>query len=457
VIRLFRVFVPAGILILLISEVLLVACSFLLAAFLTLGPDPVMYLLYEGGIARIAVVVGTMVLAMHLQDLYSQVHVGSRTMLLTSLCTASGLTFLFEGFITYMYPGLRAPIRVLVPGGVLSILAILVWRPLYGAVFWKMSVRRVLFVGGSALLEEAAAHLSKNRHLGLELIGYVSDEEKPPAGAKVIGPISQLREIVEAVRPDAIVLGMEERRNRAPMSELLELRFQGFAIEEEALFFESVCGRISIKHVRPSQLIFSSEFAGRSDAVYRVIDFAIALTGIVVLLPVMLITALAIKFSSHGPVLYRQTRVGRNNVPFVLYKFRSMYAEAEKNTGAVWSKAHDPRITPVGRIIRNLRLDEVPQLFNVLRGNMAIVGPRPERPEFVNVLSAQIPFYRQRHAIKPGITGWAQVNYKYGETFEDAVRKLEYDLYYIKHMSLSLNNYIIFATAKVMLLGRGAQ
>ena len=171
----------------------------------------------------------------------------------------------------------------------------------------------------------------------------------------------------------------------------------------------------------------------------------------------MLLTALAVKLSSPGPILYRQVRVGLNDVPFTVYKFRSMRADAEAGTGAVWATKDDPRVTWVGKIIRRIRLDEMPQLFNVIKGNMAIVGPRPERPEFVKELSEQIPYYRQRHCVRPGITGWAQINHKYGDTLEDTAIKLEYDLFYIKNMSLSLDTYILFHTLKTMLLTRGAQ
>ena len=173
--------------------------------------------------------------------------------------------------------------------------------------------------------------------------------------------------------------------------------------------------------------------------------------------PLMLLVALAVRLTSPGPILLRQKRVGRGDVVFTVYKFRSMYADAETRTGAVWATRNDPRITPVGRFIRRVRLDEIPQLFNVLKGEMAIAGPRPERPEFVKTLNETIPYYRQRHCVKPGITGWAQINYKYGDTIEDTIAKLEYDLYYIKNMSVSLDAYIFFHTLKTMLLSRGAQ
>jgi exopolysaccharide biosynthesis polyprenyl glycosylphosphotransferase len=252
---------------------------------------------------------------------------------------------------------------------------------------------------------------------------------------------------------------MFERRNRMPVGELLELRFAGNIIEEAANTYERVCGRVCLKEIRPSQLIFSGELGPRpQNLLYqRFLNLLLAVVGIVLCLPIMLLTALAVRLSSPGAVLYRQTRVGLDNALFTLYKFRSMRIDAEVGTGAVWAQKDDPRVTTVGRIIRAIRFDELPQLFNVLKGEMSIVGPRPERPEFVKALNEQIPYYRQRHCVRPGITGWAQVNYKYGDTLQDTITKLEYDLYYIKNMSLALDNYIIFHTLKAMLLSRGAQ
>jgi exopolysaccharide biosynthesis polyprenyl glycosylphosphotransferase len=206
-------------------------------------------------------------------------------------------------------------------------------------------------------------------------------------------------------------------------------------------------------------LIFSALLGPRPQAlaIQSAYSFLIGVFGLIVFSPLMLLTALAVKLSSKGTILYRQRRVGINGRIFTVYKFRSMYADAEARTGAVWASKDDPRVTPVGRWLRRLRLDELPQLWNVVKGDMVIVGPRPERPEFVEVLAQQIPYYRQRLAVKPGITGWAQINHKYGDTQLDAMIKLEYDLYYIKHIAPALDFYIIFHTVKVMLLSRGAQ
>ena len=240
---------------------------------------------------------------------------------------------------------------------------------------------------------------------------------------------------------------------------MLDLRFSGIRIVEAATLHEVVSGRVLVRSLRPSQLIFSSELgpSRRMQQLQNIYSFLIALVSLVLTFPLMLLVALGVKLTSSGPVLFRQKRVGLNGKIFTIYKFRSMVVDAEATTGAVWAKKNDPRVTPFGAVLRKMRLDELPQIFNVLRGDMSIVGPRPERPEFVTVLSEQIPFYRQRHVVKPGVTGWAQINHKYGDTIEDTIIKLEYDLYYIKNLSPSLDLYIIFDTLKVMLFSGHGQ
>jgi exopolysaccharide biosynthesis polyprenyl glycosylphosphotransferase len=256
-----------------------------------------------------------------------------------------------------------------------------------------------------------------------------------------------------------IVVGMAERRNRLPVQDLLEIRFGGVFVEDAADTYEMALHRVCSSKIQPSQLIFSSMLGPRRNAITLQVFYSlvISLVGLIVGAPFMLLTALAVKLTSKGPMLYRQRRVGLNGRVFTVYKFRSMYVDAEAHTGAVWASKDDPRITPLGKWLRKLRLDELPQLWNVLKGDMAIVGPRPERPEFVDMLAQQIPYYRQRLAVKPGITGWAQINHKYGDTLVDSMIKLEFDLYYIKHLAPALDFYIIFHTIKVMLLSKGSQ
>jgi sugar transferase (PEP-CTERM system associated) len=462
-IRLFKVFIPVGTLTLLVSEVLLVTSAFIFATYVVLEVDPTVFLLYDGGISRIALVLLSIIVGLHFHDLYSQIHVKSRVVLVQQLCLVMGVAFLSQGLIAYADSNLRVPIRVMVVGSALAVIAIFFWRILFSAFALQVVGRdRMLLVGGSPLLEDIGQFIVDHPESGLEVAGYVDDRHQigaPLPGGKILGDMDRLRDVVRTAQPHRIVVGMFERRNRMPVSELLELRFAGNVIEEVANTYERVCGRVCLKEIRPSQLIFSGELGPRrQNLVYqRISNVIVAVIGIVLSFPLMLLTALAVRLSSPGPVLYRQARVGLDDTLFTVYKFRSMRVDAETGTGPVWAQKDDPRVTTVGRIIRRIRFDELPQLFNVLRGEMSMVGPRPERPEFVKALNEQIPYYRQRHCVRPGITGWAQISYKYGDTLEDTITKLEYDLYYIKNMSMSLDTYIIFHTLKAMLLSRGAQ
>jgi sugar transferase (PEP-CTERM system associated) len=412
---------------------------------------------------RILVVLGSILLGIHFHDLYSKIYVRSRVVLAQQLCLVIGVGFLFQGLVSYMNADLRVPIRVMVLGSFLALAAIFAWRVFFSAYVLRVVAQdRLLLVGGSPLLEDIGRHIEEHPETGLQVVGYVEDSQEAGttlAGGKVLGPMASLRDIIQATKPTRVVVGMTERRTRMPVGELLDLRFAGHIIEEAAVTYEKVCGRVCLKELRPSQLIYSGELGPRRASIFyqTVMNLLMAAVAVVVAIPLMLLIALAVRLASKGPALYRQVRVGMDGLPFTLYKFRSMRADAEAATGAVWASKDDPRVTPVGRILRKLRIDEIPQLFNVLKGEMSIVGPRPERPEFVQALSEKIPYYRQRHCVRPGITGWAQVNYKYGDTLEDTIEKLEYDLYYIKNMSPSLDFYIIFLTIKATLLSRGSQ
>jgi sugar transferase (PEP-CTERM system associated) len=462
-IRLFKVFIPVGTITLLVSEALLVTSAFVLATYLVLEVDPTVFLLDDGGLIRIMIVLLSILIGLHFHDLYTQIHIKSRILLAQQLCLVMGVAFLSQGLIAYIHADLRVPIRIMVTGSALAVVAIYSWRILFSAYALQVVGRdRMLLVGGSPLLEDIGQHIEDHPELGLVVAGYVDDRHDQDTGlpgGKLLGPLPDLREIVKTTQPHRIVVGLFERRNRMPLGDLLELRFAGHIIEEVANTYERVCGRVCLKEIRPSQLIFSGELGPQPHnlAYQRISNMVVAVIGIVVAMPIMLLTALAVRLSSPGPVLYRQTRVGLDGALFTVYKFRSMRLDAEAGTGAVWAQKDDPRVTNVGRIIRKIRFDELPQLFNVLKGEMSMVGPRPERPEFVRALSEQIPYYRQRHCVRPGITGWAQINYKYGDTLQDTITKLEYDLYYIKNMSMALDNYIIFHTLKAMLLSRGAQ
>jgi exopolysaccharide biosynthesis polyprenyl glycosylphosphotransferase len=464
-IRVFRVFVPASVLVLIVSEFLLLFFSYVAAAYLVFTQiDPVVFLLYDDGFARIATVVVIIMLGLYFNDLYGDVRIKSRVLLLQQLCMAVGIAFVTQSVFSYGNQDWTLPKWMMINGSAIAIFLAVCWRVMYShVVLSAMGAERVLFIGASEVVFETAQHLENRPELGMAVLGFLDEncppEEEHEAAIPRLGCIGDLKKVVAEFRPERIVVGLQERRRRLPVNDLLDLRFAGVNTQEISYLYEIAFARVCTREIRPSHLIFSTDLGPRPHQVQiqAFYSLIIAAIGLVLVLPAMLLVAVLVRLTSAGPVLFRQTRVGLHDVPFTLYKFRSMYVDAEATTGAVWATKGDPRITPLGRWLRLLRLDELPQLFNVLRGEMSIVGPRPERPEFVHTLNEQIPFYRQRHCVKPGITGWAQVSYKYGNTIEDTITKLEYDLYYIKNMSVALDAYIVFHTMKTMLLFRGAQ
>ncbi|MBK7877137.1 MAG: TIGR03013 family PEP-CTERM/XrtA system glycosyltransferase [Planctomycetes bacterium] len=273
----------------------------------------------------------------------------------------------------------------------------------------------------------------------------------PSAEATSLFDLAQKRKV------DVVVIALEDRRKMLPVDDLLDCRLAGISVREREALYEQITGKIAVESLRPSYLIFNEGFARHpfTELGKRAVDVVVALAMLLVTWPLMLATAIAVRLDSPGPILFSQERVGLDNKPFTLFKFRSMRADAEKHSGPVWATQDDPRITRCGKFIRKTRLDELPQLFNVLAGHMSLVGPRPERPHFVQDLSEKIPYFRQRHIVKPGLTGWAQINYRYGSTFEDAVQKLQYDLFYIKNQSLLFDLSILFNTVKIVILRKG--
>jgi exopolysaccharide biosynthesis polyprenyl glycosylphosphotransferase len=459
VIRIFRVFIPASVVALLLSECVLILICYALASYAT-GEDPQLYFIIENNWWKVLVVLGMIVAGMYFQDLYTELRIPSRLVLVQQVCLAVGCALIFMALLGYINHDYILARWVMVTGSLGVILLLPAWR----IFFWRYIIsalrsERVLLMGNSSILGEVIQRLTEKPEFGYSLLGYLCEFEPCEFPIPCLGDLGDVRRICTQYRPTRIVVGMAERRNRLPLQELLEIRFGGTIIEDAADTYEMAMRRVCSRKIQPSQLIFSSMLGPRPHAItlQNFYSLMIGILGLIVGSPLMLLTAILVKISSPGPILYRQRRVGLNGELFTLYKFRSMYADAEARTGAVWATVADPRITPVGRWLRRLRLDELPQLWNVVRGHMAIVGPRPERPEFVEMLTQQIPYYRQRLAVKPGITGWAQINHKYGDTALDAMIKLEYDLYYIKHVAPMLDFYIIFHTVKVMLLTRGAQ
>jgi len=461
-IRLFSIFIPTSILGLLISEILFIAACYTLAILWQLEDTFDIYMLYERGILRVAVVTGTIVAGLYLSDCYERVRIRSRLIFLQQLCLIIGVAFLLQSVFSYGSIEIRMPRQSMLLGSSLCLAVLVLWRSMYTRiVFQLLGAEQILFVGTHPLQLAIAEHLEEHPEFGMKPIGFVGEDSSTETALpqeKILGDLSEAGEIVERVRPDRIVIGPSDANSPQGVRDILPLKQMGYRTESMSETFEMIFGRVPISQLHPLHVTFQQGFHPSPllltlQAAY---SWVIALIGLILVSPVLLVTAIAVRLHSTGPVLYRQVRTGRNSARFTLYKFRSMYVDAEARTGAVWAQANDSRITPLGRILRKYRIDELPQLFNVLRGEMAIVGPRPERPEFVDELARHIPLYKQRLAVRPGITGWAQINYRYGNTIEDTVMKLEYDLYYIKNFSPQLDLYVMFHTIKTMLLARGA-
>lgn len=460
--RIFNVYIPANVVMLLLSEATVLYGCYVLAAWLRVDLELEVFLMYGGGLAAISTVVASIILANYFQDLYGNLRVRSHTLLVQQTCFALGMAFLVQAVLNYLNPAWELPRWVMFIGSGLTLAAVPLWRMFFSAIVTNPGSRqKVLFIGTSSVVQELAEEFEKSPERGYSSLGFIAERhsETMPKNAPMVGRLPDIREAVDKAKPDRIAVGLSERRNQLPVDDLLALRFSGIPIEEAGSLYESTFGRVTIRELRPSDLIFTAGLGPRQSSVQlqTIYSFVIALILIVVFAPAMLAVAVLVKLTSKGPVLYRQVRVGKDDKPFTLSKFRSMRVDAEVGTGAVWATKDDPRVTPLGKWLRKLRLDELPQLFHVLRGEMSIVGPRPERPEFTRTLEEKIPFYRQRTCVKPGVTGWAQINHKYGDTLEDTIKKLEYDLYYIKHLSFSLDLYIVLSTIKTVLLGRGAQ
>jgi sugar transferase (PEP-CTERM system associated) len=350
---------------------------------------------------------------------------------------------------------------------VCAFIGIGLFRAVFHGVFGKWGLEeRILILGSGELALSLAREIAEHRDCGFEIAGLVPGPNETPKHLRRRDPnvpylersAAELYDMARELRVQRVIIALQDRRQALPIEQLLRCRLSGIRIEERELLYERVTGRIAVEALRPSYLIFSEGFSKSqlTLALKRFLDVLASLLGLLITLPVMIATAIAIKIDSRGPVFYKQERVGRDGKPFMLVKFRSMRADAERHTGPVWARANDARITQVGRFIRKVRIDEIPQMWNVLRGEMSFVGPRPERKFFTDELAKEIPYFLERLTVKPGLTGWAQVCYPYGNTKADAIQKLQYDLFYVKNMSLLFDVTVILRTVKVVLLQRGA-
>ena len=455
--------IPLSIVLLFFLDAVSVAIGLLAAITLRLGHRAAIIHYLNGPhiVAKFALVAMVFGIALYYSDLYDRSHFSSGLDIVRGLLQALGGACLFLAIIYYWNEDISLGRGIAAISGPTVFLLMLCSRVVLNKLS-RYSPRRVLVVGTGATGISAVREILARPELNLKVEGFL-DESGENVGKSlvnpgIIGAVKEVQSITIGRRIDQIIVSLTERRGNMPVAQLLQLKFAGVGMEDAHSFMERITGRIYLDQLSPSWLILSAGFwkSAFYYAVKHAFDIIIALVVLILSLPFMLLTAAAIWLETGSPVLFRQERIGLRGRPFTILKFRSMFLNAEE-AGPAWAGHDDNRITRVGRFIRKCRLDELPQLFNVLKGEMSLVGPRPERPHFYELLAQNIPFFALRYSVRPGITGWAQVKFQYGASLEESKTKLEYDFFYIKHMSVVLDLAILFETVKVMFSGRGAK
>jgi sugar transferase (PEP-CTERM system associated) len=401
---------------------------------------------------------------LYFNELYDLKITNSHLELGLRLTKALGIASIVLAIIYYCIPSLLIGRGIFLISLVLLGVLVVPWRYAYSWILKRnMLTEKVMILGSGDLFTEIINEITGHPDSGYHVAGVVSTNSISPSAISHDIPLFDMKqplsELADSLQTKKVVVAMDERRGKLPINELLDCKIKGVTIVEGETLYEELAGKIFVENLNPSWLIFSDGFrvSGMTRVMKRAVGFVTASVGLVLTLPLIALAALAIKLDSKGPVFLKQKRCGEDGRVFQLHKFRSMIDNAEEGTGARWAADDDSRVTWVGRILRRYRLDEIPQMWNVLKGDMNFIGPRPERPEFVGELTRMISYYSQRHSVKPGITGWAQVSFTYGASVEDALQKLKYDLFYIKNMSLVMDLIILWKTAKIVLLKSGAR
>jgi sugar transferase (PEP-CTERM system associated) len=449
--------------VLLLMEMVLIVVAIALAAYLRLGAGVVSLVAEDGALYKALLITFICQMCLYYADLYDEMRITpDRRELLVRIFQALGATSIILALVYYVFPTLVLGRGIVMIAAMLITAVVIGWRIAFSWLARRVGPQeRLLLVGTSAAGVALAKELHRREDLGIQIVGFVDNDPalvgQPVFNPGIIGTIDDIPELVRTLAIDRVVVSLADARGKLPMEKLLKMRTAGVTFHHMASVYEEYTGKIAVENLRPSWLIFSSGFRRSQwrETVKRSIDVVAAVGVLAVVSPLLLLMAGLVRLTSPGPALYSQSRVGLQGKLFTIHKLRSMRADAEAGTGAVWSRRGDDRVTPLGRFMRRTRLDELPQLWNVLRGDMSLVGPRPERPEFVQNLEQQIPFYGQRHVVKPGLTGWAQVRYTYGATVGDAMEKLQFELFYIKNFSISLDLFILFETVKTVVLRRG--
>ncbi len=410
------------------------------------------------------VITATCQLTMYYNDLYDWKIYSARDEFRIRLVEALGYSFIVLAGLMYLFEKLFAKLDLSVTRFIATIVLLFIiltaWRAFYKwIVVQGRFEERILLIGHGGLAAKIRDVIAERRDTGLRIHGFIrKDGPHAEEDDEVVGGFQDIVDIVRSQGISRVVVALTDRRGNLPVNELLACKMMGVKIEEGESLFERLTGKIAVERLRPSYLIFSDGFRKTrlALAAKRAGDVFFSVTGLILSFPIIVATIPLIKLDSPGPVFFRQKRVGQDGHIFTLLKFRSMREDAERKTGPIWATQGDSRITRIGKFLRRSRIDEIPQMINVLKGDMSFVGPRPERPFFVEELKFEIPYYTERLTVKPGITGWAQINYPYGSSKQDALEKLQYDLFYIKNMSFFFDLFILFSTIKVVILRRGA-
>ncbi|MBF0467967.1 MAG: TIGR03013 family PEP-CTERM/XrtA system glycosyltransferase [Desulfamplus sp.] len=424
-------------------------------------------------ILRISVVTVVCQISLYYNDLYDFEVASTVSEMIIRLMQSLGVTSIALAVIYFYFPMVIIDEVIFALSIFLLLVFVVAWRLIYISILNKgMFNESIVILGSSRLASDILNEIDTHLDCGYTVMAVIPDSihghvnnNSEPVNKRIAD-----RELINVDKTEfcdavinmgvrKVVEALQDKRSFFPAEELLKCRVAGVDVIEGTTFYEMLTGKLPVTFINPSWLIFSSGFrkSGFKAFIKRLIDIVASLILIVLLLPLLLITAFLIKIDSKGQILFAQDRVGQNKKEYMMYKFRSMKQNAEKTSGPVWAKDNDDRITRVGRVIRKFRIDELPQLWNVLTGTMSMVGPRPERKHFTDQLEKAIPYYSERFTVKPGITGWAQVCYDYGASVEDAIEKLNYDLFYIKNMSIMMDVVIILRTIKTVLFGRGAR
>ena len=463
ILRIFNKDLPLRNLFFVIGEGLLIYASVLIAAFLRLGSMDTSFLSGEI-LGKAALIMVVCQLCLYFNELYNLKVTDTYLELGLRLTKAIGIASILLALLYYAIPALMMGRGIFFISLVFLVLLVVPWRYAYNWVLKKkMFAEKVMIMGHGKLCREIIDEINSRPDSGYQIAGVVSTNASPPSSPYQDIPVfsmdTVLCELARDLHARRIVVAMDERRGKLPTEDLLRCKMEGIRVLEGETLYEELTGKLFVEKLNPSWLIFSDGFRKprMTRLAKRVSGLIIASVLVLLTLPLIGIIALAIKLDSKGPVFFKQDRCGMGGRSFNVVKFRSMIDDAEALCGPCWATDDDWRVTRVGRILRKYRLDELPQIWNVLKGEMSFVGPRPERPEFVGNLLEVIPYYSQRHTVKPGITGWAQVSYQYGSSVDDALEKLKYDLFYVKNMSLAMDVMILWKTIKIVLLKSGAR